>query len=89
MVSRGTVAFKGSHADGIRINTEVTPLRHTPYDDPVQTEIHVTGRLAILGEPAYAILAGFNRDCCNRTRSCESMNRVDRVTTGECVRATA
>ncbi len=88
-LSRRAVAFNGSNAGGIRIDIEVTPLRHTPNEDSVQNGIPATGRFAILGEPGYAVLAGFDRDPRNRAWPCDSMDRIDGVTTGERERAAA
>ncbi len=85
--SRRAVAFNGSNAGGIRIDIEVTPLRHTSDEDSVQNGIPATGRLAILGEPGYAVLAGFDRDRRNRAWPCDSMDRIDGVTTAERERA--
>jgi hypothetical protein len=59
-LSRRAVAFNGSNAGGIRIDIEVTPLRHTSDEDPVQNGIEATGRLAILCEPANPVFAGLN-----------------------------
>ncbi len=82
-------AFIGSNAGGIRIDIEVAPLRHTSDEDSVQNGIPASGRLAILCEPAYAVLAGFDRDRRNGARPCESMDRIDGVTAGERERAAA
>ncbi len=79
-LSRRAVAFKVSHAGGIRIDIEVTPLRHTSDEDSMQNGIQATGRLAILCEPGYAVLAGFDRDRCNGAWPCDSMDRIDGVT---------
>ncbi len=50
------VAFNGSNAGGIRIDIEVTPLRHTADENSMQDGIEATGWLAILCEPGYAVL---------------------------------
>ena len=87
--SRRGVAFNESNAGGIRIDIEATPLRHTSDEDSVQNGIPATGRLAILGEPGYAVLAGFDRDRRYRAWPYDSMDRIDGVTTAKRERAAA
>ncbi len=81
-LSRRAVAFNGSNAGGIRIDIEVAPLRHTSDEDSVQNGIEATGRLAILCEPGYAVLAGFDRDRRNGAWPHDSMDRIDGMTAG-------
>ncbi len=88
-LTRRAVALNGSNAGGIRIDIEATPLRHTSDEDSVQNGIQVTGRFAVLCEPGYAVLAGFDRDRRYRAWPYDSMDRIDGVTTGERERAAA
>ncbi len=81
-LSRRAVAFNGSNAGGIRIDIEVTPFRHTSDEDSMQNGIEATGWLAILCEPGYAVLAGFDRDRRNGAWPYDSMDRIDGVTAG-------
>ncbi len=81
-LSRRGVAFNGSNAGGIRIDIEVTPLRHTSDEESVQNGIQPTGRLAILCEPGDAVLAGFDRDRRNGAWPYDSMDRIEGVAAG-------
>ena len=82
-LNRRTVVSKGSNAGGLRINVEVAPFRHTPYEDPVQNGIRATGWLAILCEPAYAVTAGLDPYRRNGARPSESTDRIDGVAADE------